>query len=88
MPGEQDGGRRGGPPTAHVAYQAAKDRRKAATQARGTDPAEIKRRAEERLRPCEEPLLEAEGALTQRRRVPREGQEPSGTRADGTEDRS
>ena len=88
MPGEQDGGRRGGPPTAYVAYQAAKDRRKAATQARGTDPAEIKRRAEERLRPCEEPLLEAEGALTQRRRVPREGQEPSGTRADGTEDRS
>ncbi|CAE7268762.1 GIP, partial [Symbiodinium sp. CCMP2456] len=36
--------------TAYVAYQAAKDRYKAATQGRGTDQAEVKRRAEERLR--------------------------------------
>ena len=36
--------------TAFVAYQAAKDRYKAATQGRGTDPAEVKRQAEERLR--------------------------------------
>ncbi|CAE7767068.1 unnamed protein product [Symbiodinium sp. CCMP2592] len=36
--------------TAYVAYQTAKDKYKAATQGRGTDPAEVRRRAEERLR--------------------------------------
>ena len=36
--------------TAYVAYQTAKDKYKAATQGRGTDPSEIRKRAEERLR--------------------------------------
>ena len=36
--------------TAYVAYQTAKDKYKAATQGRGTDPSEVKKRAEERLR--------------------------------------